>query len=89
MTDTPQNDLAEPETKSSAPRKTKTPRKKSAKKKTRATVVKQTVETTPVVAYSYATNAARASNTASAMPVLDLFAQNAVTDPPPPSPSRL
>ncbi len=82
MTDTSQ-DISESEIKTPAPRKTKAPRKKATKKKTNAAVVKQSIETTPVVAYSYATDVARASHTASAMPVLELFEQNAAAAPPP------
>lgn len=82
MTDKAEH-VSETETKASTPRKAKATRKNVSKKKKPATVVQQTVEPTPVVTYSYATNVARASNTASAMPVLDLF-ENRATAPPPP-----
>lgn len=81
MTDKAEH-ISSTETKLSAPRKAKTARPSASKKKKPATVVKQTVEPTPVVTYSYATDAARASNTASALPVLDLF-ENRVAAPPP------
>lgn len=81
MTDKAEH-VSETETKASTPRKAKATRKNVNKKKKPATVVQQTVEPTPVVTYSYATNVARASNTASAMPVLDLFETRATAPPP-------
>lgn len=82
MTDTSQENLSESEIQASAPRKAKPARKKSSGKKNEPKQVQKTVEATPVVMYSYATDVARASTTASAMPVLDLFENRAAAPPP-------
>ncbi len=70
-----------PRAKTAAPRKTKAARSSARAKKTAATIVTPTVAAAPVVTYSYATDVARASHAASAMPALELFENQAAPAP--------
>lgn len=79
MTETAQAESKKSKVKTAPPRKTKTTRKKASAQQA-APPVQQTPP--PVVTYAYAIEAARPSHTATPLPVLDLFEQNAAAAPP-------
>lgn len=82
MTDTQKHKTPESEPTAPAPRKAKTARKTTGKKKTGPAAAKQTAAAAPVVAYSYAADAARASTAAATLPVLDVFENRTAAAPP-------